>query len=296
MVWVLGRIQTNGADDIPNVRALQRGFQLAPLSGASQPAPTPANPGVAGKLTPPQRVAELDGAGFFAAFMRVLNQNRPHEADAAFVSRLTALGLVPGRPFDPSSLPPEYRSAIDRAAKDAHGQLTRAREVSSGDGTGGAIGWRQGKTIGRYGTAYRERAFVARTGLGALPLEDAMYPSTSVDADGRGLSGDAAYVLHFTKAEIPPVNAFWSMTLYDADGYFVANPINRYAIGDRDRLTFNEDGSLDIYIQAARPPEGRVANWLPAPAGPFNLALRLYWPKPEALSGSWRPPLVKRVP
>ena len=296
MVWVLGRIQTNGSDDIPNVRALQRGFQLAPLSGAPQPAPAPASLPAALRLTPPQQVAELDAGGFFGAFMRVLNQNRPHEADAGFVSRLKPLGIVPGHAFDPSSLPAEYRSAIDRAARDAHGQLARAREISSGDGSGNANGWRQGKIIGRYGTAYRERALVARTGLGALPVEDAMYPSTAVDARGRALSGDAAYVLHFTKAEVPPVNAFWSMTMYDADGYFVPNSIDRYAIGDRDRLTFNEDGSLDIYIQAARPSEGRVTNWLPAPAGPFNLSLRLYWPKPEALSGAWHPPLVRRVP
>ena len=97
-----------------------------------------------------------------------------------------------------------------------------------------------------------------------------MYPSTAVDADGRALSGDSAFVLHFTKAEIPPVNAFWSMTLYDADGYFVANPINRYAIGDRDRLTFNEDGSLDIYIQAARPSEGRVRELAPGTRRPVQ--------------------------
>jgi hypothetical protein len=296
MVWVLGRIQTNGADDIPNVRALQKGFQLQPMSGAAERTPPPAVPGAATRLTPPQQVAQLDGAGFFAAFMQAIDANRPHDADAAFVTRLKALGLVPGRPFDPASWPPEVRSAVDRAAKDVQARMSGAREISSGDGVAGASGWRQGKTIGRYGTAYRERAQVARAGLGALPLEDAMYPSTAVDADGRALTGTAAYVMHFAKSEIPPVNAFWSMTLYDADGYFVANPINRYAIGDRDRLTFNDDGSLDIYIQAERPAEGRVSNWLPAPAGPFNLALRLYWPKPEALSGSWRPPAVRRVP
>lgn len=289
IVWIIGRIQTNGVDDYPNVRALQRGFVLAPLSGvASPPSPPAAGIGVAA-LTPPQRVAQYDASAFFAAFTQALNANRPHAEDATLVARLKALGIVPGSAFDPSRLSPEVKSAVDRAAIDAQKQLSRADAPAR-------AGWRAfSSAVGRYGTAYRERAAVARGGLGALPPEDAMYTSTSVDADGNPLTGAGRYVVHFAKAGIPPVNAFWSMTLYDADGYFAANGINRYALGDRDQLVFNDDGSLDVYVQAPRPPDGQAANWLPAPAGEFNLSLRLYWPKPEATSGSWVPPTVRRV-
>src|SRR5262249_31322243 len=137
----------------------------------------------------------------------------------------------------------------------------------------------------------------ARIGLGALPREDAIYPGATNDADGRPLSGANRYVMHFSKEALPPVNAFWSLTLYDGDGYLVANPINRYAIGDRDTLHFNDDGSLDLYIQHERPGDDRQAtNWLPTPADTFALSMRLYWPKPAALDATWTPPGLRRVP
>jgi hypothetical protein len=181
------------------------------------------------------------------------------------------------------------RAALDRAAKDAQYRLARTDAATRN-------GWRFGTAVGRYGTDYLNRASIARWGLGALPNEDAIYPSIDHDAQGRPFSGANQYVMHIPKSALPPVRAFWSMTLYDADGYFAPNAINRYAIGDRDRLKYNDDGSLDVYIQSARPAEDRAANWLPAPVGEFNLTLRLYWPKPEALSGAWTPPSVRRVP
>jgi hypothetical protein len=290
-VWIIGRIQTNGVDDYPNVRALQRGFVLSPLSGAVSPTSAPAGGvGPAATLTPPQRVAQYDATTFFAAFTKAVTANRPHVEDAAFVARIKALGIAPGSPFEPSRLSSEAKSAVERAAMDAQKLLSRADAPTR-------AGWRVfGTAVGRYGTAYRERAAVARGGLGALPPEDAVYTSTANDADGKPLTGGGKYLIHFPKAAIPPVNAFWSLTLYDADGYFAPNAINRYALGDRDRMAFNADGSLDVYLQAGRPPEAQVANWLPAPAGEFNLSLRLYWPKPETVSGSWTPPAVRRLP
>jgi hypothetical protein len=129
----------------------------------------------------------------------------------------------------------------------------------------------------------------------SLP-EDALAPAATVDGDGRRLDGELRYVLHFEASELPPVNASWSLTLYDADGALVDNPAGRYALGARDALRFGPDGSLDVYVQA-EPPEGdRRANWLPAPAGrPFDLTLRLYWPKRAALDGTWQPPPVRRI-
>jgi hypothetical protein len=152
-------------------------------------------------------------------------------------------------------------------------------------------------TMGVYGDFYLKRAVIAMTGLGANQPEDAMYPQSLTDADGKPLVGGSRYVLHFAKGTLPPAGAFWSFTMYDADGFPVANPLNCYAIGDRDALAFNTDGSLDIYIQPVSPGKDREANWLPSPkSGALNITMRLYAPKAQALDGSWTPPPVRRVP
>jgi hypothetical protein len=141
---------------------------------------------------------------------------------------------------------------------------------------------------------YLMRASVELIGLGANLPEDAIYPLVYTDADGKPFTGENRYVWHLEPDELPPVNAFWSLTLYDAEGYQVANELNRFAIGDRDGLATNGDGSLDIFIQHDQPEQGS-SNWLPAPAGEFNLCARLYYPKPEALNGAWTPPGVAHV-
>ena len=132
-------------------------------------------------------------------------------------------------------------------------------------------------------------------GLGANQPEDAIYPLAFADADGKPLNGDNNYVLHFDKQALPPVDAFWSLTMYDQDGFQVANPLNRFAIGDRDALQYNADGSLDLYLQHDSPGPERESNWLPAPRGPLGVTMRLYAPKTEALDGRWVPPALQRV-
>ena len=149
--------------------------------------------------------------------------------------------------------------------------------------------------MGVYGDYYLKRAIVALVGLGANVPEDAIYPLNLGDADGKPLIGTNKYVLHFAKNEIPPVSAFWSVTLYDKDGFPTANALNRNAIGDRDALTFNADGSLDLYFQDESPGKDKEPNWLPAPTGDFNLTMRMYAPKLEVLDGRWAPPPVKKV-
>ena len=140
------------------------------------------------------------------------------------------------------------------------------------------------------------RAGVAYAGLGANTIEDAVYPTAFADADGKPFSSESRYILHFNKDQIPPVRAFWSLTMYNEKQLLSANPIDRYAIGDRDKLTFNPDGSLDLYIQRDSPGQDKEANWLPAPkSGPFTMNMRLYWPKPEVLDGSWMPTGVTLV-
>ena len=133
---------------------------------------------------------------------------------------------------------------------------------------------------------------MARIGLGANPPEDAVYLNCNRTASGQTLDGGNAYRIHFDKDKLPPVRAFWSITMYSQDGYFVKNPINRFAIGDRDALKRNADGSIDIYLQPSSPGADRESNWLPSQAGIFNLSLRLYWPGDEILKGKWIPPAV----
>ncbi len=142
---------------------------------------------------------------------------------------------------------------------------------------------------------YAQRALVAKMGLGANTADDAIYPNTRADQDGQLLSGKHRYLIHFDKAQLPPVKGFWSLTLYNTHLLLADNPLNRYAVGDRDDLHYNPDGSLDLYIQHEAPERPELRNnWLPAPENEFSLFLRLYWPKPEVLQRDWRPPLVQR--
>ncbi len=157
-------------------------------------------------------------------------------------------------------------------------------------------GWRTiGNPIGTYGTDYLQRAMIAFAGLGANTVEDATYPLAMTDADGKPFDSAATYVIHFDKERLPPARAFWSLTMYNERQFFAANPIHRFAIGDRDPLKYNADGSLDLVIQRD-PPKSAESNWLPTPAaGNFSMNLRLYLPRPEALDGTWKPPVVRRV-
>jgi hypothetical protein len=158
-------------------------------------------------------------------------------------------------------------------------------------------GWQMNiSTMGVYGDYYLKRAIVAMVGLGANQPEDAIYPLNLADDLGKPLEGAHNYVLHFSKSELPPAEAFWSITLYDEAGYQVANPLNRFALGDRDPLKYNADGSVDLYVQNQNPGEDKESNWLPSAAsGGENITMRLYAPKAQAVDGRWAPPAVKRV-
>jgi hypothetical protein len=142
------------------------------------------------------------------------------------------------------------------------------------------------------------RAFVTAIGLGANRPQDAVYPSSQKDGEGKAYDGAAKYVLHFAKGQLPPARGFWSLTMYDSNYFFVANPINRYSISARQNLKSNPDGSVDIYIQKDSPGADKESNWLPAPSGKFQLMMRLYWPNdksPSIVNGTWKPPAVKKL-
>lgn len=146
-----------------------------------------------------------------------------------------------------------------------------------------------------YGNYYLKRAIVALIGLGANQPEDAIYPLCVHDAEGKPLDGKFNYVMHFGRDELPPVNAFWSVTMYDAEGFPSANELDRFAIGDRDALKYNADGSLDLYLQHASPGAEKVSNWLPAPKCLLGVTMRLYAPKAQVSDGRWNPPAIKKV-
>lgn len=281
--WIIGRTQTNGPADYANVHAIQKGFWLAPFSkypgGPVDPMPYvgPMTPG-----TPPEIVDRMTATEFFKHFTALVKNNPAHAADAA------ALQNVEVAMRDPQ--------AMEEGVADARALLKKALEEAPAAGASSKASWSSGPAqVGRYGTNYAARAVIARIGLGALPPEDAVYRNASRDLAGDEFDGSKTYLMHFEKGKLPPVGAFWSLTMYDEQGYFVGNPIHRFAIGDRDKLKFNEDGSLDIRIQHATPADADQSNWLPAPAGHFRLSLRMYWPGTAILEGKWTPPAVMAV-
>jgi hypothetical protein len=295
-VWLLGRTLANGVKDYAAAHAVQAGYHLTPLSqwgGETHPQPATFDPSIDMKTPPPRQVALMPAQTFFTLGMALLHREGAHLADQPILARMRRIGLSGDEAFDFSALPLPIRQVLERAAAEGL-QLTAVMKSSMGHEVNG---WRvDTDTMGMYGTSYLKRAIVARILPAANLPEDAVYPSTSVDVEGAQLDGRNRSVIRFEPGQLPPVDAFWSITLYDSDGYAVENPLERYAIGDRDGLVPNADGSLEIMLAAADPGPDKRTNWLPAPAGPFNLVMRLYSPKRSVIDGSWQPPGVRRQP
>lgn len=292
---MLGRIQINGSDDLAAVHAFQNGMSVVPLSafGTDYTAPKGKHDSGLDMSAPPDQVDAMDGATFFTIFADLMKKNPPHINDSPIVDRMASLGIIPGESFDFEAASPGVQQALIESASHAL-PLIKPAFVNSGER---ANGWATNLTaIGTYGTDYLHRAGVAYGGWGANVVEDAIYPSLALDENGEPLSSDRKYVLHFEADELPPVRAFWSLTMYDERQLFTANSIQRYVIGDRDNLKYNPDGSLDLWIQRDSPGVNEESNWLPAPQnGEFTLNLRLYWPTIEAYTGSWAPPALRNV-
>lgn len=293
--WIIGRIQTNGTADYDHVHQLQAGLSADPLTTSGKPDATgsdTADRAIVSELPPVDQVAAMEPDAYFELFAELMKHNPPHQSDNAILLRMERVGLIPGQSFDLAKADPVVQEAMRRAAADAYQRIVQRQRSL----TLTRNGWlASGNALGVYGNDYLQRAFVSRMGLGALPPEDAIYPMAPVDNEGNPLNGASRYILHFAKDQIPPASAFWSLTMYGENQFFVANPINRFAIGDRDKLNFNADGSLDIYIQHNSPGADRQNNWLPAPAGPFTMNLRLYLPKRQAIDGQWMAPPVKNL-
>ncbi|WP_230329750.1 DUF1254 domain-containing protein [Nocardia aurantiaca] len=293
IVWIMGRTQTNGPADYDAVHAFQNRFTLTPLSAwgtdYTPPRGLPIDPAV-DDITPPQtQVNALTGVELLTRFAELLAVHPPHANDYPILFRMRALGLEPGKPFTPDTA---TAAIIDEAARDAFADMRRV----VGEGRLGtfANGWNWATSLGTYATDYRLRALVAWAGLGANLPADALYPNAIVDADGEPTIGAHDYVLRFEKGQTPAADAFWSLTMYDGDGFQVSNPVDRFVIRDRDPLTYGPDGSLEIYIQHASPGPDRESNWLPAPAGPFQVMLRVYSPRGELLRGEFEIPPIRK--
>ncbi len=287
--WVIGRTQTNGPADYPAVHAVQDGFVATPLSVwpdmPSAPV-TMADPTVDMETAPVDQVLALSGVELLRRAAELMILHRPHLVDQPILARMRRLGLVAGQPFDVDALDRDTKLVIEAGAASAQERMTRLTRMHPI-----VDGWSQPTfSLGVYGTDYWRRAVIAKIGLGANLVEDAVYPVLMYDQAGIPPVGDVDYVLHFEADSLPPVDAFWSVTMYDADGFPVPNDLDRYAIGDRDPLVYNDDGSLDLYIQHSDPGEARRAHWLPSPRGPLGVTMRLYDPHPEILDGSWTPP------
>lgn len=290
-VWVIGRTRTDGVADYPQVHAIQDALAIRPLGPVAPGGGAPGgDPGL--DSAPMEHVASMPGEDFFRVAAGLLADSPPHLTDQPIIARLAALGLVPGQPFDPSGAPDDVRAAITAAPRVGLAAMTAAVA-----GLGQMVdGWSIRRAgIGVYGTDYLFRAVIAMVGLGANLPEDAIYPMLLTDETGAGPVGERDYVLHFEADELPPADAFWSVTMYDATGFTVPNPLERYALGDRDPLAYGPDGSLDLWIGRESPGPDREGNWLPAPAGPLGLTMRLYGPRPEVLDGRWSPPPLRRV-
>jgi hypothetical protein len=220
-----------------------------------------------------------------------MKDNPPAPADGPILKKLKALGIVPGEDFDIKAVDPYVARGLERAMG-AFALLEKGvKDLKTKNG------WIViPADFANYGTDYQTRAGIALIGLGGIWPKDVSYPTAFLDGDDKPLDAANRYVMHFDKGQTPPANVTWSVSMYDPQGYYVPNAIGRYNLAAWMPLNYNADGSLDIYFQANSPGADKEANWLPAPkSGPFNMTVRIFWPKDAALDGTYALPPVKKV-
>jgi hypothetical protein len=298
IVWVLGRIYCTGTpEDYAVVHKMQDEISVVPLSAYGKPYTPPpgeVDPSIDMKTPVREQVNALSSEAYFSLLAKLLKDNPPAKADAQMVVKLARLGVIPGEAFDASKLGEEGAKALAEVPKlgfeKIMGHFKEAGRMENG--------WTFSTKTGLYGTDYLQRAFVTAIGLGANRPQDAVYPTSETDPEGKPYSGSNKYVMHFDKGQLPPAKGFWSLTMYNGEYFFVANPLNRYSISARQNLKANADGSTDLYIQNENPGADKESNWLPAPTDKFILMLRLYWPSektPSIINGTWKIPAVKKI-
>ena len=290
-VLAVYRTQLFNSADLDNVKKVQAGYKAQPLSAfLGQPPPPPA-PAInfVQPLTPEEQKTSLK---FFDILNFAMQYAPTVPSEKDLMARFAKIGVGPGQTFDEDKLSPEVKSAIQEGMKEAWTDLAMlekkidAKEVTSGDMFG---------TREFLKNNYLYRMAGAVLGIYGNSKQEAMYPVYSVDTSGQKLDGAKRYTLRFAPGQLPPVNAFWSVTMYEMpQSLLVANPIDRYLINSPmlPSLKKDADGGVTLYIQNESPGKDKEANWLPAPKGPFMMAMRLYWPKEEALEGKWTAPTL----
>ncbi len=297
MVWMLGRIYCTGTpEDYAKVHALQDQFVSVPLSAYGKPYTPPAgtaDPSVDMVTSGRKQVNDLSLEDYFTRLARLLKTNPPKPEDAPLVARMAKIGIVPGQDFDRSKLP-----VVGQKLDPKLSLVEMALHLKQQHTTNGWLFFTKG--VGNFGTDYVTRGMANLLGPGWNRPSDAIYPLSQHDASGGDYDGAKhRYVVRFEKGQLPPAEAFWSLTLYDTEFFFVPNAINRYSLAQRDSFVTNPDGSVEFHIQTESPGPDMQANWLPSPKGKFNVVLRIYAPRktpPSILDGTWTPPPVKRVP
>jgi hypothetical protein len=297
MVWILGRIYCTGTpEDYKAVHALQDQCTLMPLSSYGKPF-TPAagtvNAAQDMKTAVRDQVNKLSANEYFTLLCKLMKDNPPVAADAPEIKKFEKIGIVPGKDFDASKLNADFAKRIPEVSQD---RIMLQFKINPA--VKNVNGFAFTTKTGIYGTDYLMRALITAIGLGANRPQDAVYPTSQKDAERKAYDGANKYVMRFPKGQLPPVRGFWSLTMYDANYFFVANPLNRYSISARQNLKTNPDGSTDLYIQNESPGKDKESNWLPAPKDKFILMLRMYWPNesnPSIINGSWKIPPVKKA-
>lgn len=300
---LLGRTYADGTEeDYKAVNALQAEYKITPLSAWGKSftytaPPVDSNPGFSMTDKPQQVILALGTDGYFNMMTRLMCKDAPAPAaDAAMLARMARIGIEPCKPFESSKLGPEAQAALKDLPQTALQKIVESRSKSMGQVVNG---WVITKGLGVYGTDYMKRAVVGAFGWPANLQADAVYPYTEVDSAGQKLTGANNYTLTFGEGQTPPVNGFWSITMYEIDQgwWFVPNRLNKFTVSPRNDLKANADGSITLYFQNESPGPDKEANWLPAPKGDFIPMLRMYWPRdasPSILNGSWTPPSVTR--
>ncbi|MBF7730932.1 DUF1254 domain-containing protein [Pseudomonas sp. N040] len=301
---ILGRTYADGSEaDYQAVNALQAQYKITPLSAWGQPYTPPAeapfdpNPGYSMTDKPQKVILDMGVDGYFNKLAQLMCEVAPPAAeDAPILARMAQIGIQPCQPFDSSKLGAETQAALKDLPQRALEQIG-INKAKMGSLANGLI---ISKGLGVYGTDYMKRAVVAAFGWPANLQDDAVYPYTEVDSNGEKLNGANRYTLTFAKGQTPPVNAFWSITMYmvDQGWWFVPNVLNKFTVSPRDKLVYNADGSLTLYFQQESPGKDKQANWLPAPKGDFVPMMRMYWPKetqPSVLDGTWVPPKIVKT-
>jgi hypothetical protein len=290
------RTQLFSPDDIDNVKAVQAGYLVQPLSafmGKDAP-PAAAAVDYIAPLTPDE---QRTSPAVFGILNFVLQFCPTHPSELDLMARFARIGIVPGKPFDASALSPDLARAVGEGIADAWAELAsfKQEKMATGKVTSGDMFGTRAKLQNNY--LYRFAAAVL--GIYGNSREEAMYPIYQVDASGQPLDGaKSRYTVRFAPGALPPAHAFWSLTMYELPAsLLVGNPINRYLINSPmlPKLKLDADGGLTLYVQKDSPGKDLESNWLPAPNGPFMAVMRLYWPKEEALSGAWVQPPMKVV-